>query len=133
MKKVTINVTAKATYLPEQSLSEIRRFTWSYEIVIDNQSSETVQLLNRYWRISDMTGHVEEVRGPGVVGLQPVIKPGKQFAYNSFCQLVTPQGAMEGNYELQVIEDEERFVVEIPRFILVTPTSISIAGRSSLH
>lgn len=133
MKKITLQVTAQATYLPEQSSRDNQRYMWSYEITIENNSEETVQLLNRYWRIADMTGHVEEVRGPGVVGLQPVIKPGKKFTYNSFCQLVTSQGSMEGNYEFQVIEDEVRFLAQIPKFILSTPASISSALRSSLH
>src|SRR5690242_6419175 len=101
MKKITINITAKTTYLPEQSVQDEQRFLWSYEMTIENQSDEIVQLLNRYWKITDMRGKVEEVRGPGVIGLQPIIKPGKSFIYTSFCQLATPQGTMEGRYEMQ--------------------------------
>lgn len=132
MKKIKMSVVAKAAYLPEQSLAENNRFLWSYEITITNESDQVVQLLNRYWRITDMSGHIEEVRGPGVVGLQPLIKAGKSFSYTSFCQLLTPQGAMEGNYEMQTL-DEERFMIEIPKFILLSPLSISSGARTLLH
>lgn len=132
MKEIKVYVTAKSTYLPEQSTAEARRFMWSYEISITNQSDEIIQLLNRYWRIVDLTGHIEEVRGPGVVGLQPLIKPGKQFIYNSFCQLTTPQGTMEGYYEMQNLE-EKRFLVQIPKFLLTTPDPLPASYRSKLH
>lgn len=132
MKKIKMGVAAKAAYLPEQSLAENNRFLWSYEITVTNESDQVVQLLNRYWRITDMSGHIEEVRGPGVIGLQPIIKGGKSFSYTSFCQLLTPQGSMEGNYEMQTL-DEERFMIEIPKFILVSPLSISGGTRTLLH
>lgn len=131
MKKITMHIEAHPTYLPEQS-SRSQSFLWSYEITIQNNSNEIVQLLNRYWRIVDMTGHVEEVRGPGVVGLQPIIKPGKKFAYNSLCQLTTPQGSMEGHYEFQTLE-EENFTVPIPKLILAAPEEVAAAFRSRLH
>ncbi len=132
-KEIKIQVMAHATYLPEQSSADTHRFLWSYEIVIDNRSEEIVQLLNRHWRITDMTGKVEEIRGPGVVGLQPVIKPGKQFVYNSFCQLITPQGTMEGHYEMQTTLGEVRFLAAIPKFILTSPATVSAGFRSLLH
>lgn len=131
MKKITMNIAAHPTYLSEQS-SKSHSFLWSYEITIQNDSQEIVQLLNRYWRIVDMTGHVEEVRGPGVVGLQPIIKPGKKFMYNSLCQLTTPQGSMEGHYEFQTL-DEETFTVPIPKIILLAPEDVAAAFRSRLH
>ncbi len=131
-KKIKMQVAASQTYLPEQSAQETQRFLWSYEITIVNESEEIVQLLNRYWRITDMTGHIDEVRGPGVIGLQPIIKPGKKFIYNSFCQLTTPQGTMEGHYEMQTLE-EKRFTIEIPKFELMSPMGVLEAFRSRLH
>lgn len=131
-KKIALRVTTKTSYLPEESSIDQHRFLWSYEITIENQSDEIIQLLNRYWRITDMTGKVDEVRGPGVVGLQPIIKPGKNFLYNSFCQLNTPQGTMEGYYEMQTL-DEMRFLAEIPKFILTSPETMGKSYRSKLH
>lgn len=131
-KIIKINIVTKTTYLTEESAPESQRFLWSYEITIDNQSDEIVQLLNRFWRITDLTGKIEEVRGPGVVGLQPIIKPGKQFTYNSLCQLNTPQGTMEGYYEMQTL-DEMRFLTEIPKFILSAPSTVTVGYRSRLH
>lgn len=128
-----IKINAKSTYLPEQSIVANRRFFWSYEITVMNNSPEVVQLLNRFWRITDMTGYVEEVRGPGVVGMQPVVKPGKQFTYTSFCQLTTPQGTMEGHYEMQAVINETQFIVEIPKFILVSPVMIAASFYGKLH
>ena len=132
MKKITIDVGTQSTYLPEQSSQETQRFLWSYEIIIINQSDQTVQLLNRYWHITDMTGHIEEIRGPGVIGLQPLIKPGKRFVYNSYCQLTTPQGSMEGYYGFQTLE-EEMFSVQIPKFVLTSPEGVLTTFRSRLH
>jgi ApaG protein len=132
MKKIKMSVVAHAVYLPEHSLIEHHRFFWSYEVMITNESDQVVQLLNRYWRITDMSGNREEVRGPGVIGLQPLIKAGKSFSYTSFCQLATPQGSMEGNYEMQTL-DEERFIVEIPKFILTSPMFGSSGMRPLLH
>jgi len=129
---IKINVTTKATYLNEESSVKNQRFLWSYEITIKNESEEIVQLLNRHWRITDMTGKIEEVRGAGVVGLQPIIKPGKEFVYSSFCQLSTPQGTMEGSYEIQSL-DEVRFLVDIPKFVLTSPSSITAGYSSKLH
>lgn len=133
MNKIKIHVNANSTFLPEQSIVTNRRFFWSYEITVVNDSQEVVQLLNRFWRITDMTGYVEEVRGPGVVGMQPVVKPGKQFTYTSFCQLTTPQGTMEGHYEMQAIANEMQFIVEIPKFILTSPMAIAASFHGSLH
>lgn len=131
-KKIKIQVTAKSLYIPDQSSPEGNRFTWSYDITIANQSDQIVQLLNRYWRITDMRGKVEEIRGQGVIGLQPLIKPGKEFSYSSFAQLSTPQGTMEGHYEVQNLE-EEVFIVDIPKFILTCPSSSESVFRSRLH
>jgi len=131
-KQISITISAQSLYLPDQSAPEEQRFLWSYEIAIANNGDEIIQLLNRYWRITDMTGRIEEVRGPGVIGLQPIIKPGKKFVYNSFCQLSTPQGTMEGQYQMQTL-DEVLFWVDIPKFILTSPASLSAPLRAKLH
>src|SRR3990167_3477592 len=118
-KALKVIVAVQSSYLAHQSDPENHRFLWTYEVTVSNQSKSVIQLLNRHWRITDMTGKVEDVRGPGVVGLQPVIKPEKQFIYNSFCQLMTPQGTMEGEYEMQTLE-EKHFLVSIPKFVLTS-------------
>jgi len=134
MKKSSpsIIVTAQPTYLASQSDPMSQKFIWSYQITIANESDEIIQLLNRYWRITDMSSKVEEVQGYGVIGLQPIIKPGKQFVYGSFCQLTTPQGTMEGYYEMQTLDDTV-FHVDIPKFVLSAPSSITQSFRSMLH
>jgi ApaG protein len=132
MKNKKMRVTTQTKYLTEKSDPDKQKFVWSYDITITNERDDIVQLLNRYWRITDMTSRVEEVYGAGVIGLQPIIKPGKAFTYTSFCQLITPQGTMEGHYEMQNL-DEEHFVIEIPKFILSAPSSITKSYRSKLH
>jgi ApaG protein len=131
-KKSKIFVTAQPAYVVEQSDPFHMKFVWSYEITIENQTHDIIQLLNRHWTITDTTGRVEEVRGAGVIGLQPLIKPGRRFVYTSFCQLGTPQGTMEGVYEMQNI-DEEHFEVAVPKFILSAPSSITRGFSSKLH
>lgn len=129
---ISLRISVEPTYIQEQSDPAKQKYVWAYEVRIANESKEIIQLLNRYWRITDMTGSVEEVRGAGVVGLQPLIKPNKQFIYTSFCQLITPQGTMEGYYEIQDLE-ETHFKVEIPKFILSAPLSITQAFKAKLH
>lgn len=131
-KEIIITVNPNPSYIAEQSDPSNQKFVWSYEIAIQNKSDDIVQLLMRYWKITDMTGKVEEIHGAGVVGLQPLIKPEKQFVYVSYCQLTTPQGTMEGHYEMQNL-DEDHFNIEIPKFILSAPSSITKAFRSKLH
>ncbi|TAK76278.1 MAG: Co2+/Mg2+ efflux protein ApaG [Gammaproteobacteria bacterium] len=131
-KNDQIIVKASPSYVAAQSDPDNHKFVWSYEVSITNQSPEIVQLLNRFWRIIDMSGKIEEIQGVGVVGLQPLIKPNKPFHYVSYCQLAVPQGTMEGYYEMQNLEDEH-FIVEIPKFILSAPTSITKTFRSRLH
>jgi ApaG protein len=127
-----IIVTTKTQYLADESAPEQHRFLWSYDITIENNSDEIIQLLNRHWRITDMSSKVEEVRGPGVIGLQPLIKPGKKFSYSSFCQLTSPQGTMEGHFEMQNLDDRN-FFINIPKFVLTSPSSNTEAYRSRLH
>lgn len=130
-KNLPIEISAQPIYRLEQSDPTLQKFVWSYEITIVNKSEEIIQLLNRYWRISDGKGKVEEVYGAGVIGLQPLIKPGKTFTYTSFCQLGTPQGTMEGHYIMQDLS-ETHFTVEIPKFILSAPSSV-MKSLSSIH
>lgn len=131
-KAIPFEVNVHTKYVVEQSDSDHHKYVWSYEVTIENHGDEIVQLLHRFWHIVDMTGKIEEVHGAGVIGLQPLIKPGTRFIYTSFCQLHTPQGTMEGHYEMQNL-DEKRFRVEIPKFILSAPTVVSGAFRSRLH
>ncbi len=131
-KKISIEISAEPHYVVEQSDPVHQKYVWSYEITITNESEEIVQLLHRFWRITDMSGRVEEIHGAGVVGLQPLIKPHKHFSYTSYCQLPTPQGTMEGHYELQNL-DEQQFNVDIPKFMLSAPATITQSFRSTLH
>lgn len=116
----SIEVTVQPSYLEEQSSPENRHFVWAYHVQIKNHGAERVQLLNRYWRITDARGTVQEVEGPGVVGEQPILLPGGSFRYTSGCPLPTPSGIMEGRYEMQK-DDGERFWIKIPAFSLDSP------------
>ena len=131
-KEIHVKITTKTHYLADQSSPETQRFLWSYDITIINLSDQVVQLLQRYWKITDMHGKIEEVRGPGVIGLQPLIKPGKEFSYSSYCQLTTAQGSMEGSYEIQDL-NEKHFLIAIPKFMLTSPHPTVSALRSRLH
>jgi ApaG protein len=112
-----IRIAVQPIYIDGQSDVMARKFVFAYFIRIDNQSSQTVQLLRRHWFIRHTSGRVEEVEGEGVVGKQPVIPPGKYFEYNSYCILETLEGSMEGTYLMQR-ENSELFRVTIPRFTL---------------
>ena len=96
-----ITVTVKPIYLDDQSAPDESHFVWAYHIRIENNGGETVQLRNRYWRITDSLGRVQEVRGAGVVGEQPVLKPGESFEYTSGTPLPTPSGIMTGTYQME--------------------------------
>tara|TARA_B100000686_G_C16675469_1_gene908876 strand:+ start:89 stop:481 length:393 start_codon:yes stop_codon:yes gene_type:complete len=115
-----IFVTVKPVYLEEQSAPEEDHYVWAYWVKIENQGSDTVQLRNRYWRITDSQGQVQEVRGAGVVGEQPVLKPGEAFEYTSGTPLSTPSGIMLGSYQMQR-KDGATFDVTIPAFSLDSP------------
>jgi len=116
-------VDVEARYSEEHSEPERSNWFFLYTITISNQSDQTVQLLSRHWVITDATGQREEVRGPGVVGEQPVLNPGEAFEYTSGCPLTTPYGAMEGQYEM-VLEDQSTFYAQIGRFELREPSAI---------
>lgn len=115
-----IRVAVTPTYLDDQSEPSESRYVWSYAVTIENHGAETVQLMSRYWHITDGRGNVQEVRGPGVVGEQPVLEPGQAFEYASGCPLPTPSGAMVGSYELRAASGES-FDVPIPMFLLESP------------
>ncbi|MDE0801068.1 MAG: Co2+/Mg2+ efflux protein ApaG [Rhodospirillaceae bacterium] len=115
-----ITITVRPFYLDEQSEPDEERYVWAYKVSIENSGEETVQLLNRHWRITDKLGRLQEVKGSGVVGEQPVLKPGDSFQYTSGTPLQTPSGIMIGSYEMESSEGE-RFDVEIPAFSLDSP------------
>lgn len=117
---ITVNV--QPIYLEEQSSPADSSWVWAYRIDIHNHSPNKVQLLNRHWKISDANGVLSEVKGPGVVGEQPVIQPGGKFNYSSFTQLRTATGFMFGTYEMVVKEPKGKaFSVKIPIFSLDSP------------
>lgn len=115
-----IEVRAEPFYLEDRSDPSENQYFWAYRITIVNRSDETIQLLSRYWRITDGTGRVEEVRGPGVVGEQPELGPGDSYQYTSGCPLPTPSGIMVGRYTMRSAKGE-LFEVEIPAFSLDLP------------
>jgi ApaG protein len=115
-----VRVRVKPAFLDDQSDPDLGRYLWSYTVTIENRGSETVQLLSRYWHITDASGRIQEVRGPGVVGAQPVIEPGQAFEYTSGCPLPTASGAMTGRYQMLAASGES-FEAEIPAFLLESP------------
>ena len=115
-----IQVTVTPKYMADKSSREQDRYFWAYTIEIRNLGDITVQLKTRHWRITDGQGHVQEVRGPGVVGEQPVLKPGERYEYTSGVPLNTPTGLMAGTYQM-VADDGERFDAEVPAFSLDSP------------
>lgn len=115
-----VTVRVKPAYLARQSDPDNGRYVWAYEITIENGGDETVQLLNRHWRITDANGRVEVVDGPGVIGEQPVLTPGASHSYASGCPLPTPSGIMAGHYEMVNLQGE-RFLVTVPAFSLDQP------------
>jgi ApaG protein len=120
VRKYHITVSARTQYIPEQSDDAANRYVFSYTITIANTGQVPAQLISRHWVISDANEKVQEVRGLGVVGEQPFLKPGEQFEYTSGTAIATPVGAMKGSYQM-VAEDGTPFEAEIPEFILAVP------------
>ena len=118
-----IRVHVTSQYSPERSQPSKNQWFFLYTIEISNEGTETVQLVTRHWIITDASGHVEEVKGPGVVGQQPVLAPGEAFEYTSGCPLTTPFGMMQGTYQV-VNQDGEQFDVEIAQFQLSEPYTV---------
>ena len=112
-----IEVTVKPRFLPERSSPDNGYFFWAYTIEITNKGNQTVQLKTRHWKITDAHGRLQEVRGPGVVGEEPVLKPGESFEYTSGVPLPTSSGFMLGTYGM-VTTSGEQFDIEIPAFSL---------------
>jgi len=122
-----IRVVAVPLYLEEQSAPDDNHYVWAYNIVLENHSNQVVQLESRYWRITDAHGRVQEVRGPGVVGEQPVLSPSESFEYQSGVPLSTPSGFMVGTYTF-IKHNGDRMEVEIPAFSLDSPH-----GKGRVH
>lgn len=118
-----VRVEVESRYHPERSAPFQQHWFFSYTIRITNVGERTVQLVSRHWIITDETGHVEEVKGEGVVGEQPVLAPGEAFRYTSFCPLKTPSGTMRGTYHM-VTGNGEQFDVEIAPFGLREPYTV---------
>jgi ApaG protein len=115
-----IRIAVEPNFLDEQSEPEESRYLWSYRVTIENQSTFPVQLLSRYWRITDARGRIREVRGDGVIGEQPVIAPGRAYEYTSGAPLETASGFMTGTYHMRA-STGEIFDVGIPLFALESP------------
>ena len=115
-----IVIETQVKYLPEQSDEEADRFVFSYTISITNLGSIAARLISRHWVITDVYNHVQEVRGQGVVGEQPMLQPSQSFEYSSGTVLATQVGTMRGSYQM-VAEDGTEFDVEIPEFVLSVP------------
>jgi len=119
-KRYDIAVSAATQYLPEQSDEPAGRYVFAYTITIRNIGNVTAQLISRHWIITDAQGLVQEVRGMGVIGAQPVLAPGKRHEYTSGTAIATPVGTMRGSYQM-VAEDGTRFEAPIPEFTLSVP------------
>ena len=119
-----VRVEVESQYAPEQSQPFHNQWFFHYTVRISNEGEETVQLLTRHWIITDGTGRIEEVRGPGVVGKQPTLSPGESFTYSSGCPLNSPFGVMEGTYQM-VSSQGEAFDVRIAPFSLAEPYAIN--------
>lgn len=119
-KKYEITVNTQVEYIPDQSDVELERFVFAYTITITNSGNIAAQLISRHWTITDATDQVQEVRGLGVVGEQPLLKPGESFEYTSGCVIATPVGTMQGSYQM-VADDGTKFDTEIPQFTLSMP------------
>lgn len=121
-------VRVEPQFLPEESAPDDGRFVWAYTIEIENRSPEAVQLISRFWRITDENGLTQEVRGPGVVGQQPVIPPGQSFRYTSAAPLAAPSGVMIGAYSMQRVDNGEAFDIAVPAFALESPHHARLAN-----
>ena len=119
----SVRVEVDSQYAPEHSHPFHHKWFFHYTVRISNEGADTVQLLTRHWVITDATGHTEEVKDKGVVGKQPVLKPGESFEYTSGCPLGTPTGVMHGSYQM-VTEEGDSFDVEIAPFALHEPYTV---------
>jgi ApaG protein len=120
-----VRIVVRPRFVPEQSDPDNGQWLFAYHIVIRNQGEETVQLISRHWVITNGEGKVEEVRGAGVVGYQPVLKPGEEFEYTSGCPLTTPVGTMHGEFNMLVQSSGEKFDAKIEPFRLAVPKALN--------
>lgn len=116
-----IRVSVRTNFLSDQSDTENSLWVWSYHILIENNGNDKVQLIDRYWKITDATGIIKEVKGSGVIGEQPTIKPGEFFEYTSGTPLNKSSGFMSGNYRM-INENNESFFIDVPVFSLDIPS-----------
>ncbi len=126
LKKQTqhqFQISSVSVYVPKESHPEKRIYFFAYKITIKNLGNRPAQLVSRRWVITDGLGHIEEVRGPGVVGLQPKIMPNQAFEYESACPLTTSSGSMKGSYQFMG-DDGEPFEIDIPEFHLIAPQAV---------
>lgn len=119
-KKYDIQVIVRTAYVPEQSDPDNDRYVFAYTVTIANEGTASAQLISRHWLITDAENQTQEVRGLGVVGEQPFLRPGESFEYTSGTSLGTPVGTMRGSYQM-VAEDGQKFDAEIPEFTLSMP------------
>ncbi len=118
-----IKVEVESTYIEAQSAPDQGRYVFAYTVTIRNEGSVPAKLLNRHWIITDADGNVQEVKGEGVVGEQPYLKPGEGFQYTSGTMISTPVGSMRGSYEM-VADNGDTFDAEIPVFTLTIPRTL---------
>ncbi len=123
MAKYEFSVSVRPQYLVEHSNPDEQHYVFAYTVTIRNTGERTAQLISRHWIITDGNNDVEEVRGEGVVGEQPVLQPGEAFEYTSGCPLTTPVGSMRGSYQC-VADDGTAFEAPIPEFVLSTPRTL---------
>jgi ApaG protein len=121
--RYAIQVNVKADYLGDQSNPQDDRYVFAYTVTIENLGSESARLMSRHWIIADANGKIQEVRGKGVVGEQPYLRPGESFRYTSGTVIGTPIGSMHGNYEMRA-DDGQLFEAQIPPFSLAAPGSL---------
>ncbi len=119
-----IRVSVQSAYVEERSHPALNRHFFVYTVTIENDAHHAVKLLRRHWVVQNGHGQVEEVRGPGVVGVQPRIGPGERFEYTSACPLDTPVGSMHGSYRM-VRDDGTEFDAQIESFTLIAPNSLN--------
>ncbi|MBC7575016.1 MAG: Co2+/Mg2+ efflux protein ApaG [Herminiimonas sp.] len=123
MSAYELTVSVRTQYLEDQSDPDRGKYVFAYAVTIKNTGQVAAQVISRLWTITDANNHIENVRGLGVVGHQPLLQPGEQFEYTSGSSLATPQGSMTGEY-FCVAEDGEQFVAKIPEFVLSLPRTL---------
>ena len=119
-----IRVTVQSRYIPERSSPQNAQFAFAYTVQIANVGAQTAQLRSRHWIITDGDGKIQEVRGDGVIGAQPQLRPGQDFEYTSWCMLATPHGSMRGTYQMVTTEGEQ-FDAEVAAFPLSLPYALN--------